>query len=131
MNITLTTGELEHLQSYTLAFDRSAGLSLQVGNLRVQIVVAPSTEEKPAVAREAIKETLTVIYRVTGKLPCVPHSYGLIRPEHIGTTDGVPIHVWWRLSQSVSTSDVLFLDCAVFRKQTAATATSAENNHGN
>lgn len=117
INITARTGDLELIESAVVTFDRVQGLSIKIGNINAKFEVTEPTNEKASVTREALKDQLTLLYKVTGKLPSGPFTFGLLRPEHIGMTDNVPIYFWWRMTSTSSEQDVIDLSYSVYSKR--------------
>jgi len=130
INIETTTGDLKLVHSAVVAFQRAEGVCVKIGSISAVFEVAKGSDDPPNVAREARSDELTLAYCITGKIPDAPFMFGMIKPENIGTLQGVPISLWWRIGYTSREKDVLEISYSVFTENKNESTASTEENHG-
>ena len=97
MEITATIGNLSVASSATVLIDKERPLNIKVGKLGIRFELSEFSEAECKVERIPDEPTLTLVYKISGKVPLAPFTFFSIAPQEVGRTGGVQIYFFWRI----------------------------------
>jgi hypothetical protein len=117
MEITARVGNLRVAASATVLIDKERPLVIQVGKINIRFELVEFNESECKVDRLAEESTLTLVHKITGKVPLAPFTFFSTAPQEVGKTGGVPIYFFWRLCRPHPDQQTVQIHYTVFTEE--------------